>query len=119
MFGDDSGFDALEDSEGEGDAPEDPPSRLHRRDVPLGVHEDVLQHADDEPDQEEAVRDDVVIVPESEVALLKPPHARLGLLHPPEEERGPDVAAEVGGDEDGQRGVNPVDGGRGGFIDVT
>ncbi len=34
--------------------------------------DDVLECADEEPDHEEEVHDDVVVVPEGEVPLLKP-----------------------------------------------
>ena len=121
MFWHNAGLDALEDGECEGDPPKDPTGSLHGRDatVPLRVHEDILEHPDDKTDQEEAVRDDIVVVPKSKISLLEPPHARFGLLHPPEEERRPDVATEVGGDEDGEGGVYPVDEGCGGLVDVA
>ena len=110
MFGDNSCLDALQYCEGEGNPPEYPPSRLHRGDVPLGVrvHQDVLQHPDDEPDEEEAVRDDVVVVPEGEISFLEPPGVGVGLLQPPEEGGRADVSEAVGGDEDSQGSVHPV-----------
>ena len=121
VFWHDPGLDALQDGEREGDAPEDPPRCLHRRNatLPLRVHEDILEHPDDEADQEEAVRDDVVVIPEREVALLEPPHAGFWLLHPPEEQCRPDVATEVGGNEDGEGGVYPIDEGRGGLVNIA
>ena len=111
MLRDNSRLDALQYGEGEGDPPEYPPRRLHRRDVPLGVgvQQDVLQHPDDEPDEEEAVRDDVVVVPEGEISFLEPPGVGVGLLQPPEEGGRADVSEAVGGDEDRQGPVHPVD----------
>ena len=110
MFGDNSCLDALQYCEGEGNPPEYPPSRLHRGDVPLGVrvHQDVLQHPDDEPDEEEAVRDDVVVVPEGEISFLEPPRVGVWFLQPPEEGGRADVSEAVGGDEDSQGSVHPV-----------
>ena len=83
----------------------------------LGQH--VLQHANDQPDQEEAVGDDVVVVPEGEVSLLEPGPALVGLLQPPEEAGGADVSEEVRGDEDREGAVHPVDVGGGGLVHVA
>ena len=110
MLGDNSCLDALQYSEGEGNPPENPPRRLHRREVSLWVrvHQDVLQHPDDEPDEEEAVRDDVVVVPEGEISFLEAPRVRVWFLEAPEKGGGADISEAVGGDEDSQGTVHPV-----------
>ncbi len=41
-------------------------------DVCGGVVDDILEGADEQADHEEEVHDDVVVVPEGEVPLLKP-----------------------------------------------
>ena len=73
MFRNNPSFYALENCESESNSPEYSPRSLHRSDVSLrvGIFQDVLQHPDDQSHQEEAVRDDVVVVPEGEVPFLK------------------------------------------------
>ena len=110
VFGDDPSFDALENGESEGDSPEYSPRGLHSSDVTVRVRvfHHVLQHPDDQPHQEEAVGDDVVVVPEGEVSFLEPSGVRVGLLQPPEEGGCTDVPEAVGGDEDCQGSIHPV-----------
>ena len=110
MFGHNSCLDALQYGKGEGDPPENSPGCLHCGDVSLGVrvHQDIFQHPDDEPDEEEAVRDDVIVVPEGEISFLDPPGVGVRLLQPPQEGGRADVSEAVGGDEDSQGSVHPV-----------
>ena len=111
MFRDNPSLDTLQDGESEGNPPEYSARRLHccNISVRVGLIKAVLQHPDDQADQEEAVGDDVVVVPESEVSLLESPGVRVGLLKAPEERCSADVSEAVGGDEDSQSSVHPVD----------
>ena len=118
MFGDDSCLDALQYGQSEGDAPEYSSRSLHCSNVPVGVDQDILQHAYGETNQEETVSDDVVVVPEGEVALLEPAHFRTRSLKTPQEEGGSQVPEAVRGDEDAQQCVDDVDGGGGRLRDA-
>ena len=108
MLGDDACLDALEDGQGEGDAPEYSASSFHRRYVPVGVDQDVLHHPDSQANQEETIRDDVVVVPEREISFLEPSNAGIWLLKPPEKESGPDISQEIRSDEYCQGSIYPI-----------
>ena len=133
VFGSDADLDHLDDGQGEGDSPKDPPCRADRRDagscsphlpVLLVLHprlvaaHHVLEAADAEPREEEQVHHDVVVVPEREVALLEPAHFRTRSLKTPQEEGGSQVPEAVRGDEDSQQCVDDVDGGGGRLRDA-
>ena len=133
VFGSDADLDHLDDGQGEGDSPENPPRRADRRDAgPCSPHlpillllhprlvaaHHVLEAADAEPREEEQVHHDVVVVPEGEVALLEPSHFRTRSLKAPQEEGGSQVPEAVRGDEDAQQCVDDVDGGGGWLCDA-
>ena len=133
VFGSDADLDHLDDGQGEGDSPKDPPRRADCRDAgPCSPHlpillllhprlvaaHHVLEAADAEPREEEQVHHDVVVVPEREVALLEPSHFRTRSLKAPQEEGGSQVPEAVRGDEDAQQCVDDVDGGGGWLRDA-
>ena len=133
VLGGDPNLDHLDDGQGEGDSPENPPRRADRRDagpcsphlpILLSLHpcvvaaHHVLEAADAEPREEEQVHHDVVVVPEREVALLEPSHFRTRSLKAPQEEGRSKVPEAVRGDEDAQQCVDDVDGGGGWLCDA-
>ena len=119
VFWHDSCLDALQYGQSEGDAPEYSTRSLHCSNVPVGVDQDILQHAYGETNQEETVSDDVVVVPEGEVALLEPPDAWVGLFKTPEEESCSNVTKKVRSDEDGEGSIKPVYCWCWGFVDIA
>ena len=119
MLGHNADLDHLEDGQGERNPPEYSPRSLHCRHVDVLVVEDVDQHLDYQAHEEEHVCDDVVVVPEGEVSFLEPSCIRFGALEAIEKEGSPDVPEAVGGDEDGEEPVDPVDVGDGGLCDVA
>ena len=119
MFGHDANLDHLEDCQGEGHPPKDPSRRLHCCHVDVLVIKDVCQHFDYQTHKEENVRHYVVVVPKCEISFLKSPSIGFWTLKAPEEKGSPDVSEAVGGDEDGQEAVDPVDVGDGGLGDVA
>ena len=79
----------------------------------------VVNNLDHHAYHKEQVHDNVVVVPESKVSLLKSLLVWTGALKTPEEERGAEVPHGVGDDEDQHEELDNVDEGRGRLRDVT
>ena len=92
VLGGDPDLDHLDDGQGERHPPQDPSRGFEVGDVEEGLGDHVLQHLDQQSNQEKQVHHNVVVVPESEISFLESPHFWTWTLKAPEKEGCPKIS---------------------------